>query len=120
MRFVKLALWLIHVGFLSSCAGVQGERPEKQRITLPRQEWSLREIFDEIEKQTGYFVARTCECGMLQESMEKTRSFGLRDCEVYGIVELACAWSFTHCGGWDFGEDRAILRCGLLRSQPEE
>ena len=107
MRLVANCLMLT----LASCSV-----SESTRVTVNTGGTTLRELFESLERQTGYSISKDCECEMLQEAKDRSLP-NIRGRLPFGkVLRIAAAAAMrpgAHCGGWVWGDGVVILYCGL-------
>ena len=74
--------------FLLVCSTPPMGRVPAPHVTLDVEYRPLGEVFDELEKQTGWTIARGCKCGVLQDLMDQTVSIVITDISLRGVIRL--------------------------------
>ena len=72
---------------------------------------TLGDVFDQVEAQTGWNIARECACGALTEAVNGPTTLYIRELRADAVIQLALA-GWDHCGGWMFVDGRVYFWCG--------
>ena len=102
--------------FLLVCSTPPMGRVPAPHVTLDVEYRPLGEVFDELEKQTGWTIARGCKCGVLQDLMDQTVSMKINEISLKSaIVLMIVPLTPVQCGGvgWDVRNGRVSHYCGF-------
>lgn len=108
--------------FLFLCSTPPMGRVPAPHVTLDIGYRPLGEVFDEMEKQTGWTIDRGCECGVLQDLVDPSVTFKVREISLKSaIVLMIVPLTPVQCGGvgWDVRNGRVSHYCGFQADFPE-